>query len=300
MITLRAARRFGSARGVDLLFLYRLPAHAPSVDPPSAARGHRRRRLRLADDRRRPGPGGRIVAAAVQSPVASIRPSLPALSAFRLGTAAGFLGWSTAIGDFNTDGTPDAAIADSVSDADSGASYRIEFSVSGREPATVAFESEQDALTVRVSDVDHDNDLDIVVSGALTHAGRRGVAERRTRRVQPVRRAAVRVGNRTVPLAGRGRFLRRRSRTSGSRRMTWSASPCAVRWSAAIPRRSSISVQSTRLQPAILSSALSSRAPPPPPRSLLIRSGRLQPVSRMVGTVRLKADATPTRCDDRE
>ena len=41
-------------------------------------------------------PGRVLVAAAVQSPVASIRPSLPALSAFRLGTAAGFLGWSTA------------------------------------------------------------------------------------------------------------------------------------------------------------------------------------------------------------
>ena len=110
----------------------------------------------------------RPLAATGPQPVASVRPSIPALPAFRLGTAAGFLGWSTAIGDFNTDGTPDAAIADRVPEAIDGATYRIEFSVSGRETATVAFASEQDALTVRVSDVDHDNDLDVVVTGALS------------------------------------------------------------------------------------------------------------------------------------
>ena len=61
------------------------------------------------------------------------------------------------------------AIADRVSDAPGAASFRIEFSVSGLESKTVAFESDQDALTVRVSDVDHDNDLDLVVSAALSH-----------------------------------------------------------------------------------------------------------------------------------
>jgi len=206
-------------------------------------------------------PGRVLVAAAVQSPVASIRPSLPALSAFRLGTAAGFLGWSTAIGDFNTDGTPDAAIADRVPEPIDGASYRIEFSVSGREPATVAFDSDQDALTVRVSDVDHDNDLDIVVSGALTRQvvgvwlndGRGGFSP------SDARPFASEIGQSHSLDAGDSSD---EASNIGLTPDDVAGLPVVVRWSAAVQRRSSVSVQSTRLQPAILSSALSSRAPP--------------------------------------
>jgi hypothetical protein len=206
-------------------------------------------------------PGRALVAAAVPPPVASLRPSLPALSAFRLGTAAGFLGWSTAIGDFNTDGTPDAAIADRVPEAIDGASYRIEFSVSGREPATVAFDSEQDALTVKVSDVDHDNDLDIVVSGALTRQvvgvwlndGRGGFSPSDAR-----------------PFAseiGQAHSLGAADSSDDASNIGLTPDdvaglPVAVRWTPAIPRPSPVRIQSTRLQPAILSSALSSRAPP--------------------------------------
>jgi len=204
---------------------------------------------------------GRALVAAGPPAVASLRPSLPAMPAFRLGTAAGFLGWSTAIGDFNTDGTPDAAIADRVPRPIDGASYRIEFWVSGREPATVAFDSEQDSLTVRLSDVDHDNDLDVVVSGALTRQvvgvwlndGRGGFSRSDTR-----------------PFAselGQAHSLGAADSSDDASHTALTPDdvaglPLAVRWSAAIPRRSSISVQSTRLQPAILSSALASRAPP--------------------------------------
>ena len=203
----------------------------------------------------------RPLAATGPQPVASVRPSIPALPAFRLGTAAGFLGWSTAIGDFNTDGTPDAAIADRVPEAIDGATYRIEFSVSGRETATVAFASEQDALTVRVSDVDHDNDLDVVVTGALSRQvvgvwlndGRGGFSP------SDARPFASELGQ---------------PHSLGSADSSDEAShvgltpddavglPLTGRWTPAVPRRSPVSIQPTRLQPAILSSALSCRAPP--------------------------------------
>ncbi len=203
----------------------------------------------------------RPLAATGPQPVTSVRPSIPALPAFRLGTAAGFLGWSTAIGDFNTDGTPDAAIADRVPEAIDGATYRIEFSVSGRETATVAFASEQDALTVRVSDVDHDNDLDVVVTGALSRQvvgvwlndGRGGFSP------SDARPFASELGQ---------------PHSLGSADSSDEAShvgltpddaiglPLTGRWTPAVPRRSPVSIQPTRLQPAILSSALSCRAPP--------------------------------------
>jgi hypothetical protein len=88
--------------------------------------------------------------------------------AFRLGTAAQPLGWATAVGDFNTDGTPDLVIADHASARSGAYAYRIQFSVSGVGAHNFAFESSQAAVTVRVSDVDHDNDLDVVVHAAAS------------------------------------------------------------------------------------------------------------------------------------
>jgi hypothetical protein len=185
------------------------------------------------------------------------------LPEFRLGTAGGVLGWSTAVGDFNTDGTPDVAIADRVSHTPGGATFTIEFAVSGRQSKTVAFESDQDALTVRVSDVDHDNDLDLVVSAALSHEvvgvwlnDGRGDFEPSTAaptgaEIQP--RHSVDAPdpsctdsvNGLVPRAAAGM-------------------PCVVLWTSAPQRPSTIDVQPNRLQPALLSSAVSSRAPPRP------------------------------------
>src|SRR5437762_7518683 len=89
-------------------------------------------------------------------------------SVFRLGNAARPLGWSTAIADFNVDGSPDIAVADRVARSVAGYSYRIELSISGEQTDAVTFESATDAIQLRVSDVDADNDLDLVASAVLS------------------------------------------------------------------------------------------------------------------------------------
>src|SRR5439155_25241970 len=70
----------------------------------------------------------------------------------------------TAIADFNTDAKPDMAVADLLARTGGGYSYRIELTISGEVPRAIAFISDESALTIRAADVDHDNDLDIVVS----------------------------------------------------------------------------------------------------------------------------------------
>jgi hypothetical protein len=207
-------------------------------------------------------PGRASATAATRLAFTTGSPTPPSdLPEFRLGTAAGTLGWSTAVGDFNTDGTPDVAIADRVSHALGAASFTIEFAVSGLESKTVAFESDQDALTVRVSDVDHDNDLDLIVSGALSHEvvgvwlnDGSGDFEPATAapfaaEIEP--RHAVDAPDASCAVSSNGLAPR-----------SAAGMPCAVRWTAAVQRRSNISVQPNRLQPALLSSALASRAPP--------------------------------------
>lgn len=82
---------------------------------------------------------------------------------FRLGNAAKPFGWSTVIGDFNTDGNPDVAVADHIGQWAGSYAYRIEFSMSGQAPNGVTFESSYDAVTISASDVDFDHDLDVVV-----------------------------------------------------------------------------------------------------------------------------------------
>ena len=94
----------------------------------------------------------------------------PGRPIYRLGNAARPFDWSTAIGDFNADGEPDFAIADhSARRRAASSGYRIQFSVSGLKPDDVALESTHEAVAIGVSDVDHDNDLDIVVSAFLSH-----------------------------------------------------------------------------------------------------------------------------------
>jgi hypothetical protein len=88
--------------------------------------------------------------------------------AFRLGTAAAPFGWSTAIGDLDNDGRPDFAIADRLSRRAPGYAYTIELLLSRAQSQTVAFHSIHDALTVTLHDVDHDRDLDLVATPALT------------------------------------------------------------------------------------------------------------------------------------
>jgi hypothetical protein len=91
-------------------------------------------------------------------------------STFRLCNAAGALGWSTAIGDFNDDGRLDEIVADRVvtQAAGAGYSYRIDFAMSGQAPEHVTFDSLRDAVAITVSDVDRDNDLDVVARAVLS------------------------------------------------------------------------------------------------------------------------------------
>jgi len=89
---------------------------------------------------------------------------------FRLGNAARPLGWSTAIADFNVDGAPDVAVADRVARGAAGYSYRIQFSISGQPSDSVTFESAIEAIQIRASDIDADNDLDLVASAVLSKA----------------------------------------------------------------------------------------------------------------------------------
>ncbi|PYR88202.1 MAG: hypothetical protein DMF84_28815 [Acidobacteria bacterium] len=57
---------------------------------------------------------------------------------FRLGNAGRPFGSSTVIGDFDTDGNPDVAVADHLGQLPSGYEYRIDFSVSGQAPGCPA------------------------------------------------------------------------------------------------------------------------------------------------------------------
>jgi hypothetical protein len=188
-------------------------------------------------------------------------PPLANLPAFRLGTAARWLGLATAVGDFDTDGTPDLAIADRVPHATGTSSFTIEFAVSGLESRTVAFESNQDALTVRVSDVDHDDDLDVVVSAALSREVVGVWLNDGSGGFEPA--AAITFASEIESRhALDGRSPSSAASVAETAPRSAPGMPSLVRWTAAIPRRSSVSVRPAGLQPALLSSAVSSRAPP--------------------------------------
>lgn len=87
-------------------------------------------------------------------------------STFHLGNAAGAFGWSSAIADFDDDGRPDFTVADRQAGSAGSYSYRILFGVAGRAVQSVSFQSFSSALNVAVRDVDHDNDLDVLITEA--------------------------------------------------------------------------------------------------------------------------------------
>jgi len=94
----------------------------------------------------------------------------PAPQPYRLGTAASPFGWSTAIGDLNADGRPDYAIADRVGRAGAGFAYAVELSIAGIGSRSVTFDAPDAALTVSLRDVDHDRDLDVVITTLFSRA----------------------------------------------------------------------------------------------------------------------------------
>jgi hypothetical protein len=103
------------------------------------------------------------------APAAPLPAPTPA-PGFRLGTAGRPFAWSTAIGDLNADGRPDFAVADRVGRRAAGFTYAIEVSIAGGRSESVAFDSDQDALSVTFRDVDRDRDLDVVVTGAVSRS----------------------------------------------------------------------------------------------------------------------------------
>jgi hypothetical protein len=91
-------------------------------------------------------------------------------SAYRLGTAGRPFVWSTAVGDLNADGRADYAVADRVGRRASGAEFLVEFSISGIGSRSVRFDAPDEALAVSLRDVDHDHDLDLVVTALVSRA----------------------------------------------------------------------------------------------------------------------------------
>jgi hypothetical protein len=196
------------------------------------------------------------------APVASVAPQALAAPAYRLGTAGRPFEWSTAVGDFNADGRPDVIVADRVSPWTRNAGYRLNFAISGEAVASESFEAPDDSIGIRVADVDHDSDLDIVLA-SVTSGRTIGVwlndgAGHFTRSSMKVATAAV-----LSPLAAdRGRPDGAPMTLDGSSRRSAAMSP--VRARAPAPARTSPRL-AERESVAVSLLVVSSAAPRAPP-----------------------------------
>jgi hypothetical protein len=99
---------------------------------------------------------------------AATTPLTAAAKGFRLGTAASPFGWATAIADFDADGRPDFAIADRVGSFDSDFEYDVDVELSRGPAQRLTLLAPKEAIAVIVEDIDQDDDLDIVITPALT------------------------------------------------------------------------------------------------------------------------------------
>jgi hypothetical protein len=68
----------------------------------------------------------------------------------------------------NGDGTLDYAVADHIGRDLAGFEYSIDLSISGLAAQRVTFSSPSPALSITLRDVDHDQDLDVVVSTVVS------------------------------------------------------------------------------------------------------------------------------------
>lgn len=88
--------------------------------------------------------------------------------AYRLGTAGRPFAWSTVVGDFNADGRPDVIVADRASGWSRGGGFRLDFAVSGEAVASDTIQAADEGVGIRIADVDHDSDLDVVLASTIS------------------------------------------------------------------------------------------------------------------------------------
>jgi hypothetical protein len=86
---------------------------------------------------------------------------------FRLGTAAAPFGPAAAVADFNDDGVADFAVVDRIVSSEPQHRYAVQIAVSNALEQRFILSSPHEAVTVVVEDVDHDDDLDVVVTRPL-------------------------------------------------------------------------------------------------------------------------------------
>jgi len=90
--------------------------------------------------------------------------------AFRLGTAAAPFSAAKRVGDFDLDGRTDLAVVDRLTTRGGETRYLLEVDLSNGTTQNLVFSSAQPALDITLVDIDHDGDVDIVLTPILTRA----------------------------------------------------------------------------------------------------------------------------------